>query len=89
MRSQDPKSGRWSTKGTIIVVISNEGAQTPSSYLIEADNGGLFLQNGRYICLQSQQPADSTAEEPDENSQQTDIEGDVGVELLEPGCHSS
>ena len=38
--------------------ICPEGAQNPSSYLIEADSGGTLLRNGKFVRLRAEQ-ADS------------------------------
>ena len=49
VRLQDIKKKTWDTKGTIVSVEFHEGAQTPSSYHIAADEGGVFLRNGKFI----------------------------------------
>ena len=45
VRVKDIKSKKWTTKGTVILEFYHEGAQAPSSYFIEVDEGGQFLRN--------------------------------------------
>ena len=51
VRVHDAKSGRWSIKGTIASEICHEGAQNPSTYMIEADSRGNLLGNVKFIRL--------------------------------------
>ena len=56
VRLQDPKTLRWSVIGVVTKAISHQGATQPSSYEVTADQGGVFLRNGRYLKLREQQP---------------------------------
>ena len=50
IRAQDPKTGVWNLKGEIKEIREHQvgGAK---SYVIEGENGGQYLRNGRYIKL--------------------------------------
>ena len=81
VRVQDVKRKTWYMKGTITSVIFHEGAQTPSSYYIAADEGGEFLRNGKYIRLLEQQ-ACSQKEDSDYQAAGLD-KGSLGDEKVD------
>merc|ERR1711888_247865 len=90
VRLQDPKSLRWSVTGVVTKAISHQGADRPSSYEVTADEGGIFLRNGRYLRLREQQPDTENADTDDseidtgpdnnenESSDDSDNPGDLG-----------
>ena len=84
MRVQDIKKKTWDTKGTIVSVEFHEGAQTPSSYHIDADEGGNFLRNGRFIRLLEEQ---ASSQKEGSDNQDADLDkdslGDEKAEELE------
>ena len=47
---QNMKTMRWSLKGMVddIMVVKEGGAK---SYLVQTEEGKIFLRNGRYICI--------------------------------------
>ena len=70
VRLQDPKSLRWSVTGVVTKAISHQGADRPTSYEVTADEGGVFLRNGRYLRLREKQ-SDSENADSDSNEEET------------------
>ena len=70
---QDPRTKTWRTTGTVASTIHHEGSESPSTYTVEADSGGNFLRNGKFLRMMSKQscppdPPETTkvSEEDDE-----------------------
>ena len=53
MRLKDVETKRWDTKGTVVLNVYHDGAQTLLLYFVDADTGGTFLRNRKFICLLS------------------------------------
>ena len=88
VRVQDVKRKTWNMKGTIVSVVFHEGAKTPSSYYIAADEGGEFLRNGKYIRLLEEQ---ACTQKEDSDYQAADLDkgplGDENVDESEGRVH--
>ena len=41
--------------GTVTSAIHHEGSESPSTYTVEADSGGNFLRNGKFLRMMSKQ----------------------------------
>ena len=70
---QDPRTNTWRTTGTVTSTIHHEGSESLSTYTVEANSGGNFLRNKKFLRMMSNQscPADSpeitsVSEEDDE-----------------------
>ena len=60
VRIQDPRTKTWRRTGTVTSTIHHEGSESPSTYMVEADSGGNFLRNGKFLRMMSKQcPPDS------------------------------
>ena len=55
VRVKDIKTRKWTTKGTVVSEVYHEGTQAPLLYFIEADEGGQFLRNRKFIRLLNEQ----------------------------------